>query len=290
MLDIMGKAYLFLLYLLMVLPTTAQTAAQMKLWDSHERHPQIWHVEFDGADSLLATYDAVYGHGPMVENETYALRVYAQPWPRIDLYGKRRSAPELSVTDFYTTPAQRSQGYGADALLVGETMGVGSLLGWDGSQPTPFNPVLRRGQRVLYSTPDSSAVEVYVKGWEYQGQNVDLTQRLTMRHGTPWTHVDVWVNCAQADSLMLSTGIQRLKNDLGYRIGRQPGCARTWGTNAPEPGDTIAVALEIRVPQRYLHQQIEASHSIIMVLQPVRGHLEYDVMARTSLQPGGIKE
>lgn len=278
----MKRTVFCLLLLMSALPLLAQTHARMMLWDSHERHPLIWQVEFDGADSLLATYDAIYGHGPMLENDTYALRVYAQPWPRIDLYGKSGlKGLELPETAFYTTPQQLAQGYGADALYVGPSIGVGSLLPWDGNKSIPFSPVERRGQRVVYSTADSCAVEVYVKGFQFQGQSIDLVQRLSMRRGDDWTQVDAWITGSKPDSLTFCTGIQRMQQDLGHLTS--DGKAETWGSNAPEKDFNVGVRLYFEIDKRYIVRQLDAEMSTLYIVRARKGHLRYRVKATTTL-------
>ncbi len=97
------RTALIILSLLGSLSLKAQTYGQMKVWDSHERHPKITSIEFEEPDMQLATYDAVYGHGAMMENPYYGLRVYIDQRQNIDLYGKRKAAAELMTTDFYTT-------------------------------------------------------------------------------------------------------------------------------------------------------------------------------------------
>ncbi len=262
----------------------AQTFAQMKLWDSHGRAPQIWAVEFDGTDSLLATYDAIYGHGAMLENNTYALRVYASPWPRTDLYAKgKRGGVELSATHFYTTAQQRAQGYGCDVLIVGDRMGVGSLLGWDGQQPLPLNPVERRGQRVLRCGPDTAQVEAYVTGWDYHGRCINLRQRFTMTASDPWTTVDVWVEGAADDTPFL-TGIQHLHARQGHTIAPTGLMAHTWGNENPEEGVHAKINLFIDVEPQYHTQTIDQKESVWMVVHPVQGHLRYRVRAVCVLQ------
>ncbi len=259
----------------------AQTFGQLMLWDSHERHPQIWTVEFDGADSLLATYDAIYGHGTMMENRDYALRVYMSLWPRIDLYGKCMATPELPATCFYTTPRQRQEGYGADVLIVGDRMGVGSLLGWDGAAPAALSPAKRRGQRLLQAGPDTTSMEAYVTGWDYRGQTISLTQRLTMTASDPWTQVEVLTSAS--DTTLFLTGIQRLHTDMGHQISSDGLSAATWGVENPEEGLEAGVKLFIEVEPPYLSRTVDQAESVWMVVHPVDGRIRYRVRAECRL-------
>ncbi len=277
----MRKAFFIFSFLLSAFSCHAQTFGQLMLWDSHQRHPQIWSIEFDGSDSLLATYDAIYGHGTMIENTDYALRVYMSQWPRIDLYGKRLKTPELPVTQFYTTAEQRQQGYGADVLIVGDRMGVGSLLGWDGERPVDTNPADRRGQRLLQAGPDTASMEAYVTGWHYRGQCIDLTQRLTMTADSPWTQVEIITTAS--DTTHFLTGIQHLHTDSQHQISPDGLSAHTRGGEQPEAGVNADVELFIEMEPQYLSQTIDQQESVWMVVHPVDGRIRYRVRAKASI-------
>lgn len=45
----------------------AQTDAYIKIHDSHNRHPRAVSIEFPGNTIFPADYDALYGHGAVLE-------------------------------------------------------------------------------------------------------------------------------------------------------------------------------------------------------------------------------
>ncbi|MCD8304724.1 MAG: DUF4861 domain-containing protein [Prevotellaceae bacterium] len=282
----------------------AQTYAQLKLWDSHERHPHINEIEFDEtrlaeADSLfasLSTYDALYGHGAMMENEFYAIRVYMDARQSVDLYGKRGYDPELFLTDFYTTPELAAQGYGEDILFVGASIGAGSFRGYEDGKPSLLKPVEARGQRVLYNLQDSSAFEVWDKAWLYQGRRLNVREVYTMRLGRRDTQVDVWIEDCEGegegiDGLTFVTGAQKLEKDNRGLMLPESGIVASWGTNVPEkearPDDEQTLGIMVAVPREYLQEVYEDELNYLCVLHPAGGHIRYYILAAADIQQEG---
>ncbi len=271
--------------------TKAQTYAQMMVWDSHERHPKVWEIEFVGDEEPIATYDAVYGHGAMMENESYALRVYMDHRQSVDLYGKRHKEPELAVTDFYTTEDQLEEGYGEDILFVGGSIGAGTLRGWDGKEPTFVEPVKSRRQRVVCDGPDSAVVEVQDRGWTLpSGETVLMRQRYTMRSGERATQVDVWLEGCSDETLFV-TGVQKLERDNEGIMVPERGLVASWGTNEPEkadkPGVMETLGLAVVVPQEFLCEQREDELNYLCVLHPVSGHIRYSLLVAPDMEQEG---
>ncbi len=272
-------------------PAWGQTYAQMKVWDSHERHPQIMEIEFSGDEEDIATYDAIYGHGAMMENESYALRVYIDSRQSIDLYGKKNPEPELATTNFYSTPDLVAQGYGEDILFVSGSIGAGSFRGWDGNLPTLIKPVATRGQRVMCQGPDSAVVEVWDRDWVApNGNTIQMRQRYTMRRGCRATQVDVWLEGC-TDETLFCTGVQKLEQD--NRGIMKNGLVASWGTNEPEKGEkpgvmeTLGIAVE--VDEKYVHSMVEDELNYLCIVHPVDGHIRYQLFVAPDMeQHGGI--
>ncbi|MCF0199081.1 MAG: DUF4861 family protein, partial [Bacteroidaceae bacterium] len=191
-------------------PAQAQVYGQLKLWDSHLRYPQINEIEFCGADSSLATYDAVYGHGAMWESEWVGFRIYMDHRQSIDLYGKQQAQLELATTNFYSNRDLMAQGYGEDILYVGQSVGAGSFRGYENGKPTYIEPVGARGQRIVNSGPDTVVVEVWDRDWLYKGRNLQMKQRYTMLRGHRDVLVDIYLDGCD-DTEQFATGVQKLE-------------------------------------------------------------------------------
>ncbi|MDE5870817.1 MAG: DUF4861 domain-containing protein, partial [Muribaculaceae bacterium] len=54
----------------------AQTDAYIKLRDEKKTHPRIESITFPGDANTRYMYDAIYGHGAVIENPCVAYRVY----------------------------------------------------------------------------------------------------------------------------------------------------------------------------------------------------------------------
>ena len=117
-----SKSLLLLFLLCLSHSAQAQVYAHLKLRDAKLRYPKLNEIEFPGTTPTRATYDALYGHGAVCENEYVAFRVYMDHRQSLDLYGKRRPQLELDSTNFYTDANWRAKGYGEDILYAGTSV------------------------------------------------------------------------------------------------------------------------------------------------------------------------
>jgi len=265
---------------------SAQTYAQLKVWDSHERYPKINEIEFEGADSALATYDAIYGHGAMMENDFYGLRVYMDHRQSIDLYGKRTPQLELAITNFYSTPQHMAQGYGEDILFVGPSIGAGSFRGYENEQPVTIQSVAARGQRVVCAGPDSAVIEVWDRDWIYKGQRLQMVQRYTMRAGSRVTDVDIQLTGC-TDETLFATGVQKLESDNQSLLLPARGLVASWGSNIPDkahPQLVERLGIAVHVPAPYLYGVREDSHNLLCLVHPVGGHIRYRLLVAPDME------
>lgn len=268
---------------------SAQVSAHMKLWDRKYRYPRVNVLEFQGDTPPLASYDAVYGHGAMWENEWIGFRVYMDHRQSIDLYGKRIAQMELDSTNFYTTDAQWEAGYGEDILFVGGSIGAGSFRGVEHGALKFVNPVKTRGQRILQEGPDTAIVEIYATDWQCLGKAVQFRQRFTAVRGHREVMVDVWLDgCLDTDTF--ATGVQKFEfNTSG--IMRSDGLVCSWGSNVPDkeghPDRVHTLGIAVRVPEAYLIEVKEDALNYLCLVHPVNGHIRYWLSAASDLQQEG---
>ena len=183
------------------------------------------------------SYNLQHHHGVDFESELNGIRIYFDKRQTLDLYGKFKKRLELKETQFYTSDAQKQQGYGDDVLWVGNTFGLGAFRGWDGKEPTMIDPVRSRTQRVISYGPLRTIVEIVDRGWKADATKapVNMTLRYTLYAGHRDTDIDVFFNKAVGD-YRFSTGIIDIKGSEEY--SDTEGLRGCWGTDYPST-DTV---------------------------------------------------
>lgn len=224
------------------------TDAILRLRDERRRHPEICTVSFPGHTVWRHAYDAVYSHGVIIENPWVALRIYMNQGHGVDAYLKQTPGLECRQTGFYTDSIGRSRGLGADVLYVGASIGAGSFRGFDGGGAVTLDSVQSRTMTVV----NDSTVTVEVRGWHFNGHDIDMRQTFTAHSASPTVDVAVTVDGAQPGD-RFCTGVQKLAVDGtgGFDRGAVT-AAFSRGSNAPDskrPDILEAVALKVASAQ-----------------------------------------
>ena len=215
-------------------------------------------------------YNRLHHHGPAFESELTAYRIYFDRKQTVDIYGKRIPRLELGETLFYPTDEHLANKYGDDVLMVGESLGVGAMKGWDGERSTHIQPMARREARVLATGPVRAIVEMNVEGWEYNGQKLDFSSRYTIYAG----HRDAVVRSRfspNAQGMEFSTGVQKFRNgDVMETNGES--WIGDWGRYWPVT-DTVKYAMEtvglgVSVPQEYVVKPATDRLNYLYVVKP----------------------
>lgn len=279
------KHILTLSTLVCALTLQAQTNAYIKLHDSHKRHPRVESITFGGDVPTAATYDAIYGHGAVIENPWVAYRVYMDHRQSLDLYVKATPRLELEQTGFYTTPEQLKQGYGCDVLWAGKSVGAGSFRGWADGATQTIDSVASRTQRVV----SPSTVEVTDEAWIYNGHPVNMTQLYTISPDSRVLDVEIFLSGHQPGDLF-ATGVQKLETHHdGFIL--PTGLAASWGANVPDKGHpelVEEVGLGIEIDPSYIVETREDELNYLFVVRPdVDGCIRYRVIATGSRQKEG---
>lgn len=137
---------------------------------------QINEICSDRAD----LYKEVGHHGPAVENTHFALRIYFNDSGAIDVYSKSGRGLELQQYKWYPTPEQQENlGAGCDEYRVGNTVGLGGIALWDGTEEVKLKATKGRTARVG-DTKTGSFAEVIAYGVPYQKDTVDISIRIDM--------------------------------------------------------------------------------------------------------------
>lgn len=269
------------------LPAMAQTDAYIKLRDEKKTHPRVDAISFPGDANNRWMYDAIYGHGAVIENPWVAYRVYMDNRQSLDLYVKQTPQIELDVTGFYTTPEQLAQGYGIDVLWAGKSIAAGSFRGWNGSEPMTIDTVAARTQKVL----DKSTIQVIDKDWIHNGHPIQMTQTYSVKPDSRDLFVEIHLEGYQPDEVFC-TGIQKLEN---YNEGfiNTDGRAASWGSNIPDKGHPEVVeqvGLGIIVdPANVISTQESDLNYLVLVRPDSEGKIRYRVIAAGDREKSGFK-
>ncbi|MGI6242591.1 MAG: DUF4861 domain-containing protein [Prevotella sp.] len=226
-------------------------------------------------------YNVLHHHGIAFENDMIAMRIYMDKRQTIDLYGKFHKGLELKETQFYTSEAQKAQGYGDDVLWVGNTFGLGALRGWNGTTPTMLDDVEHRTHRIVAQGPVRTIIEVEDADWTIAPgiEPVNMTLRYTLYAGHRDFDVDVTFN-RDMSTVEFSTGVINVKNSIELRDGK--GLRGCWGTDWPS-ADTIngkreTVGLGIYVPRKYRVKEMPANKdNYCTVIKPIDNHIYYSL-------------
>ena len=265
----------------------AQTDAFIKIHDSHGRHPRVTEITFPGNTVFPADYDAIYGHGAIIENPWVGYRVYMDNRQSLDLYAKTTPRLEIDRTCFYTTPQQLAEGYGCDVLWAGKSVAAGSFRGWQNNQPVTIDTVATRTHRVI----NAQSIEVEDREWIYNGKPVHMVQRYSMLPDSRDLFVEISLE-GYAPTDLFCTGIQKLETGNEGFIDKK-GNAGSWGSNVPDkahPELVETVGLGIEVDPANLVETIEDPLNYLMIVKPdAHGRIRYRVSAAAKREVNGFK-
>ena len=248
-----------------------------------ESNKQDLYIQSLTVDRGVNPYNMLHHHGAAFENELVAYRIYFDHRQTVDIYGKYRQGLELKETQFYPDKTQIAAGYGDDVLWVGNTLGLGTLRGWNGKEPLMISDVEHRGQRLVARGPLRTIVEVTDKDWRPQPSDtpVDMTTLYTLYAGRRDCRVDVSFSRPVGD-LRFCTGVINVKNSTEY--SDHQGLRGCWGTDWPVSEKDSAghkretVGLGICLPSETVVQELPANTDNYPYVVKVDGtHLTYHI-------------
>ncbi|MBQ1773190.1 MAG: DUF4861 domain-containing protein [Prevotella sp.] len=229
-------------------------------------------------------YNMLHHHGAAFESELVAYRIYFDHRQTVDIYGKYQPGLELRQTQFYPDAEQKAQGFGDDVLWVGNTLGVGTLRGWDGQQPVMLNDVEHRSQRLVATGPLRIIIEVKDRQWRVlpNEEPITMTTRYTLCAGHRDCSVDILFEDVEPEQ-RFATGLINVKDSREY--SNHNGLRACWGTDWPVSAkDSVGhkretVGLGISIPHEYIVEECPANRdNYPFVVRPIDGRLHYDIV------------
>jgi hypothetical protein len=222
----------FMIALLFCFTCFGQNNTDTSLYMKSEKITYLTDIGSESGD----LYKTIGHHGPAVENEWMALRIYFSDKVANDVYSKAKPGLELKKAQWYPTPAQQKEGWGADYYKVASTVGLGGVKLWDGEKIVPLNPVSNRLARVG-KTDTTSWMEMISRGVPYKGKKVDILVRVTVTSGKREAKVEAV--SLSGDKVQFATGVNYFK-DFETKKGKN--YIAVWGKH---PEDVAAEIVEI---------------------------------------------
>jgi len=227
----MKRLTTFIFAIALIIQTQAQNKTDVSLF---MRSDSIQRAEISAESGDL--YNTIGHHGPAVENEWMALRIYFSDKVAIDVYSKARPQLELREKEWYPTAKEQKEGWGADYYKVGETVGLGGVRLWDGEKAVKLNPVSKRTARVV-KEPTCSYMEMLSEDVPYMNRKIDVLVRVTVYSGERNAKVEAFALTDQP--VQFVTGVNYHK---GEEIYKKDGLIAVWGVH---PEDVAAEIVEI---------------------------------------------
>ena len=212
-----------------------QNNTDTSLYMKAEKSDKITYLTDIGSESG-DLYKTIGHHGPAIENEWMGLRIYFSDKVAIDVYNKAKAGLELKKAQWYPTPEQQKQGWGADYYKVASTVGLGGVKLWDGEKVVPLNPVTNRLARVG-KTDTTSWMEMISRGVPYKGKKVDILVRVTVFSGKREAKVEAV--SLTGEKVQFVTGVNYFKD---FQTKKGANYIAVWGKH---PEDVAAEIVEI---------------------------------------------
>ncbi|MCF8224906.1 MAG: DUF4861 domain-containing protein [Bacteroidales bacterium] len=219
-------------------------------------------------------------HGPAIENQWYALRIYFDKKSAIDVYSKAKPGLELKEKQWYPSKREQLDGWGADYYKAGNTIGLGGIRLWDGENIVPLHPVSKR-TALVERTRDSSYMEMTSDGIPYMGEKVDVRVRVTVFNNTRIAKVEA--TSMTGTALRFVSGINYF-DDLEVQV--TDNYIATWGIHPEDvAAEKIAVGGAIFIPESFNLERIKLEDQYILISGQIQ-KITFRILSANAREPG----
>nr|WP_319398387.1 DUF4861 family protein [uncultured Carboxylicivirga sp.] len=211
-------------------------------------------------------YKAIGHHGPAVENEWMAIRLYFNNRATsIDVYNKQKKGLELKKALWYPTEKEQKKGLGADYYKVGATVGLGGVRLWDGEKEVMLAPVSNRIAKVK-KEGNFSQMEMISKDVPYKGKKIDVLVRVTAYSGLREMKVEAFA--FSEDDVQFVTGINYFE---GQTVEIKDNYIITWGLHPEDvAAESIKVGAAIMINRDDFEKTVDDGKQHLFVSKPCK--------------------
>ena len=221
-------------------------------------------------------YKTIGHHGPAIENEWMALRIYFSDKVAIDVYSKAKPGLELKKANWYPTPEQQKEGWGADYYKVANTVGLGGVKLWDGEKVVSLNPVTNRLARVG-KTDTTSWMEMISRGVPYKGKKVDILVRVTVFSGKREAKVEAI--SLTGEKVQFATGINYFKD---FETKKGTNYIAVWGKHPEDvAAEVVAIGAAIIYNPKDYEKNTDDGTQYLLISKPTK-NLETKIISSST--------
>jgi hypothetical protein len=237
-------------------------------------------------------YYSLHHHGPAFESELMAYRLYFDRKQTVDLYGKKHKGLELAESLWYPTDEQLARGFGDDILRVSGSVGIGTLKGWNGTKAVHIEPVSSREARIVAKGPVRTIVDMNVRGWQYQGDTLDVKSRFILFAGQREVEVIQQFTSPASKRHSYVTGVQHIKGC--EQLSDHEGMTAIWGCDWPV-NDTVkygkqTVGLAVEIPKKYIGRELSDKSNYLYEIKPdADNRIQYRMTVCAEKEDFGVK-
>jgi len=239
----------------------SQGSTAVSMYLKKDKETQLEYIESESGN----LFNKLGHHGPAIENQWYALRLYFNKKTAIDVYSKAKPGLELAAKKWYPAKKEQLEGCGADYYKVGKTVGLGGIKLWDGDKVLDLNPVKKRSARVT-AYGDSCSMEMISEGVPYMGKKVDILVRVSMYASKREARVEAF--CMTGEEVQFVTGINYFPNLITKKDSHY---ALTWGIY---PEDVAAEKVEVGgaliLSPDIIDKQVDDDRQLLFISKPAQ--------------------
>lgn len=237
----------------------AQVKTDVSLFLKKNRQQDLPEVESRAGNM----FRKVGHHGPAIENEWFALRLYFNKTTAVDVYSKSRPGLELAAKKWYPSKKEQREGWGADYYKVGKSVGLGGVKLWDGNRVIDLNPVSARTVRVG-KEGGSAFMEMLSKDVPYKGEKVNILVRIT---AVPKTRkMKIEAHSETGREVQFVTGINYHK---GVEVATGKNYIATWGIHPEDvAAQKVAVGAALIFREEDFSARIDDGRQILLIARP----------------------
>ncbi|MBR4300156.1 MAG: DUF4861 family protein [Bacteroidales bacterium] len=256
-----------------VLSAYGQNTASSLFWKSDSL--QVGEIVSERAD----LFDEVGHNGPALENSHMVLRLYYDDSGAVDVYSKSGRGKELERYLWYPDSLQQAEhGAGADAYVVGETLGLGGVALWDGEEVVRLvatkGRTARRGM-----TKNGSYMEMVAYGVEYMSGLVDISIRIDVTAKD--RNAKVTAHELSGKKVQFVTGVNWHE---GQHVSFDESHICVWGTH---PSDTTVSSFPVGAGMLYSAKSFPVVEKTVDMVRIISKHTD---KVSTSIVAASTKE